>query len=130
TPKTARGRRVVALDPVTLGTLRSELGQHQHRPDDLIFLDASGEPLFGPTVTKRFNKIVACAGLPRIRLHDLRHTHATLALKLGIHPKIVSERLGHSTVAFTLDIYSHATPHMQAEAALQIGGLISDGRIT
>ncbi len=130
TPKTARGRRIVALDPVTLHTLRRTCGYDQHDPAHLIFSDSHGQPLFGPTVTKQFNRIVAAAGLPRIRLHDLRHTHATLALQLGIHPKIVSERLGHSTVAFTLDIYSHATPHMQAEAALQIGGLISDARIS
>jgi len=130
TPKTAHGRRIVALDPVTLHTFRKTCGYDQRDPDDLIFCDSIGQPLFGPTVTKQFNRIVAAAGLPRIRLHDLRHTHATLALQLGIHPKIVSERLGHSTVAFTLDIYSHATPHMQAEAALQIGGLISDARIS
>jgi integrase len=64
------------------------------------------------------------SGLPRIRLHDLRHTHATLALEAGVNPKIVSERLGHSTVAFTLDVYSHALQHMQEEAAEKIGGLV------
>jgi hypothetical protein len=55
--------------------------------------------------------------LPQIRLHDLRHTHATLALQAGVHPKVVSERLGHVTVSITLDTYSHATPAMQEEAA-------------
>ena len=60
--------------------------------------------------------------LPVIRLHDLRHTHATLALRAGIHPKVVSERLGHATIAITLDTYSHAIPAMQEEAA----GLIAD----
>ena len=64
------------------------------------------------------------SGLPRIRLHDLRHTHATLALAAGIHPKVVSERLGHSTVAFTMDVYSHAIPSMEAEAAEAIANLV------
>ena len=57
------------------------------------------------------------AKLPEIRLHDLRHSHATLALRAGIHPKVVSERLGHATVAITLDTYSHAIPALQEEAA-------------
>ena len=64
------------------------------------------------------------AGLPRIRLHDLRHTYATLALRAGVPAKIVSERLGHATVAFTLDQYTHAVPGMQAEAARQVAALV------
>ena len=60
----------------------------------------------------------------RIRLHDLRHTHATLALRAGIHPKVVSERLGHATIAITLDTYSHAIPAMQEEAAARIAELV------
>jgi integrase len=71
-------------------------------------------------VTKRFRVLAEASGVPRIRLHDLRHTHATLALQAGVHPKIVSERLGHSTVSLTLDVYSHAVPHMQKDAAEQI----------
>ncbi|MBA3585588.1 MAG: tyrosine-type recombinase/integrase [Gemmatimonadetes bacterium] len=63
-------------------------------------------------------------GLPRIRLHDLRHTHATLALSASIHPKVVQERLGHSSVTMTLDLYSHAIPAMQADAADRIAVLI------
>lgn len=59
-----------------------------------------------------------------IRLHDLRHTHVALALQAGVHPKVVSERLGHSTVSLTLDVYSHAVPHMQRDAADQIAGII------
>ena len=62
--------------------------------------------------------------LPEIRLHDLRHTHATLALRAGIHPKVVSERLGHATVSITLDTYSHAIPAMQEEAATRIAELV------
>ena len=63
-------------------------------------------------------------GLPCIRLHSLRHNHATFALAVGIHPKVVSERLGHSTVAFTMDVYSHAIPSMEAEAAEAIANLV------
>jgi integrase len=62
--------------------------------------------------------------LPEIRLHDLRHTHATLALPAGIHPTVVSERLGNATIAITLDTYSHAIPAIQEEAAVKIAGLV------
>ena len=62
--------------------------------------------------------------LPAIRLHDLRHSYATLALKTGVHPKVISERLGHATVAITLDLYSHATPGIDADAANAVADLI------
>ena len=63
--------------------------------------------------------------LPRIRLHDLRHTWATLALQAGVHPKVVSERLGHAGIAITLDVYSHVTPDMQADAAATVAALLA-----
>ena len=63
------------------------------------------------------------SGQPRIRLHDLGHTHATLALQAGIHPKVVSERLGHANISITLDVYSHAIPAMEEEAAAKIAAL-------
>ena len=124
TPKTSRGRRVVALDVETVDALRSAWECGGRPLSGRIFQDKNGEIMNGCSVSKRFGVLAAAAGLPRIRLHDLRHTHATLALQLGIHPKVVSERLGHSTVAFTLDVYSHAMPHMQAEAADRIGSLV------
>jgi integrase len=62
-----------------------------------------------------------------IRLHDLRHTHATLLLQAGVHPKIVSERLGHAKISITLDVYSHAMPTMQREAATKLGALVYGG---
>ena len=71
--------------------------------------------------------LLAKAGLRTIRLHDLRHTHATLALKAGVPVKVISERLGHESPAFTLKQYAHVIPGMQAEAAAQIASLI-DGR--
>jgi integrase len=70
-------------------------------------------------------KIAAAAGLPKLRLHDIRHVHATLMVLQGIHPKIVSERLGHTFVRITLDLYSHALPSLQAEAAAKMDGLLS-----
>jgi integrase len=62
--------------------------------------------------------------MPPIRLHDLRHTHATLALRAGVHPKVVSERLGHATVTITLDLYSHAVETLQQEAAARVSALV------
>jgi integrase len=64
------------------------------------------------------------AGLPTIRLYDLRHTAATLALSAGVPPKVVAEQLGHASAAFTLDVYSHLLPHMQHEAAARVEGLL------
>jgi integrase len=123
TPKTKRGRRVVALDEVTVAALA------RHRPEpwsasDPAFVDGWGQVVHPSWVSKRFKTLAAGAGLPVIRLHDLRHTHATLALQAGIHPKIVSERLGHSSVSLTLDVYSHALPHLQREAAAAVGRLL------
>src|SRR5450759_1140026 len=76
------------------------------------------------SVSRYWRQAVKKSMLPPIRLHDLRHTHATLALQAGIHPKVVSERLGHATVSITLDTYSHAIPAMQEEAAALIAGLV------
>jgi integrase len=69
---------------------------------------------------------VKAAKLPRIRFHDLRHTHATLALAAGVHPKVVSERLGHASITITLDTYSHASPAMQETAAELVASLVFD----
>lgn len=80
----------------------------------------TGEPLHPSSVSQAFDRLVTRSGLPAIRFHDLRHTHATLALQAGIHPKIVSERLGHSTVTLTLDVYSHLNPDMDQDAAQKI----------
>lgn len=125
TPKTARGARVVALDDRTTSILRGQRPDRVGR-EELVFQNAPGSPLPPTKVTKRFKQLASDAGLPVIRLHDLRHTHATIALQAGVHPKIVSERLGHSTISFTLDVYTHAIPHMQTQAAAQIADLVSD----
>lgn len=123
TPKTSRSARVIALDPRTVSILTS-LRESRPNKSGLVFEQKNGRPLHPSEVTKHFKTLAGQAGVPRIRLHDLRHTHATLALQADVHPKIVSERLGHSTIAFTLDVYSHAIPHMQTEAAAQIAALV------
>ena len=86
-------------------------------PNDLVFSNPDGTPLRPNSITRRFKKLADSIGFNGVRLHDLRHTHATLMLQQGIHPKIVSERLGHSTVAITLDTYSHVLPGLQEAAA-------------
>ena len=85
--------------------------------DSLIFCHVDGSPFLPDTISHIFVKIARKLGLYGIRLHDLRHTHASLMLRQGVHPKIVSERLGHSTVSITLDTYSHVTPGLQQAAA-------------
>ena len=90
----------------------------------LVFTAENGAALDPESVSRYFRQAVKKAMLPQIRLHDLRHTHATLALQAGVHPKVVSERLGHATVSITLDTYSHAIPAMQEEAAVLIAELV------
>ena len=92
---------------------------------DLVFCSEEGTPLSIPNITYRyFRPILTKAKLPRIRLYDLRHTAATLALGAGVPAKVVSEQLGHASVAFTLDTYSHVLPHMQEAAAAQVEALL------
>ena len=91
---------------------------------DLVFAYADGSPLDPGTVTHTFTKVLAMAGLPHIRFHDLRHTHATLMLKAGVHPKIVQERLGHGSIAVTLDTYSHVVGGLQEVAAQRFEGAL------
>src|SRR5207248_9146314 len=98
----------------------------------LIFTTARGEPMNEEyLVKKHFKPILREAGLPNIRLYDLRHTSATLALAVGVPPKVVSEQLGHVSAAFTLDTYSHVLPHMQEEAAAKMeSALLNDTSLT
>ena len=84
----------------------------------------TASPCTPQVVSRAFTQALKAARLPEIRLHDLRHTHATLALRAGIHPKVVSQRLGHATISITLDTYSHAIPAMQEEAAALIAELV------
>jgi len=127
-PKTAKSRRTIALPPTVCILLR-QLKERQIaerlllglrlQDDDLVFSKPDGKPLDPSTITHTFRKIVKRAELPILRLHDLRHTHASLMLKQRVHPKIVSERLGHSSIGITLDTYSHVMPGLQEAAALR-----------
>jgi integrase len=131
-PKTGKSRRTVHL---AAGTLRA-LSEHRQRQREarllngpawqegnLVFCTDIGRPLEGGQVSWRFHKALGLAGLPRIRLHDLRHTAATLLLTRGVHPKVVQDMLGHSTITLTLDTYSHVTPALHAEAAAHMDAL-------
>jgi len=132
-PKTIKGRRVIAIDPGTVEVLKAQAARQldeQKEWDEawvesgLVFTLENGTALDPESVSRYFRQAVKMSMLPTIRLHDLRHTHATLALQAGIHPKVVSERLGHATISITLDTYSHAIPAMQEEAAALIAGLV------
>lgn len=91
---------------------------------DLVFARPDGRPIHPDYFSQTFVRTVKRLKLPRIRLHDLRHTHATLGLAAGIPVKLMSERLGHATSAFTQDVYMHAIPELEEAAADQIGRLV------
>jgi len=95
------------------------------KDDDLIFSTPEGKPLRPNTVSRAWTMLAARAGLKVIRLHDARHTHASLMLKQGVHPKIVQERLGHASIQITLDTYSHVAPGLQEAAAKSFDNLVS-----
>ena len=125
-PKSAKSRRNVNLTPSTAIMLR-EYREKQERDrvpfgikltnDALVFSHFDGKPLRPNSVTRAWEMLAAKAGVKVIRLHDARHTHASLMLKQGIHPKVVQERLGHSSIQITLDTYSHVAPGLQEAAA-------------
>jgi integrase len=121
-PKTAKGRRTVALPPSAILLLKEHHEKQKLEramlgipltDDDLAFSALEGKPLRPNTVSRAWTTLAARAGLNVIRLHDARHSHASLMLKQGIHLKIVQERLGHSSIAITLDTYSHVAPGLQ-----------------
>jgi len=89
-----------------------------------VFCHEDGAPIHPHVLSDAFKKLVARSGIPRIRLHDLRHTHATLLLKAGVPIKVVSERLGHATPAFTMATYQHVLPGMQQEAARTFAAIL------
>jgi integrase len=128
-PKTRRSRRVVELPSLAVDALR------RHRDaakvvtvDGRVFTTPDGRVLRVPTVYNRWHGVLERAGVPLVRPHDARHTTATLMLAQGVHPKLVSEMLGHATVAITLDLYSHATPTMHREAANTLDALLRTAR--
>ncbi len=133
-PKTKRSRRPVLLVDMAVDALK----RHRHRQDQekdtagelwkdpkLVFANTVGGPIWGEDLLKRcFYPILERAGIRRIRFHDLRHSTATLLLACGIHPKIVSEILGHSRISITLDLYTHVSEDMQREAVDRLQELL------
>jgi integrase len=133
-PKTRRGHRSVTLDPVTVSVHKTWRRQQRDERVEwgpawtntgLVFTREDGTAWRPERTTQIFAVLVKKVKVPPITLHGLRHTHATLALAAGVHPKVVSERLGHSTVALTMDVYSHAIPAMEEEAAARIAALVT-----
>ncbi|HEX3966039.1 MAG TPA: tyrosine-type recombinase/integrase [Trebonia sp.] len=92
--------------------------------DDHVFTWENGRAVQPDVIRQRFNRQVAALGLRRIRLHDLRHSYATAALAAGVSPKIVSERLGHASVAFTLSQYTHLLPGLDRDAASTVAAIL------
>ena len=124
-PKSEKSRRTIALPPSAFLVLQDYQKQKETeglllgmplKDTDLVF-SALGKPLRPNTVSRAWAMLAVKVGVRVIRLHDARHTHASLMLKQGIHPKIVQERLGHSTISITLDTYSHVAPGLQEAAA-------------
>ncbi len=132
-PKSEKSRRTIALPPsafLVLETYRKarevecKMLDTELKDSDLVF-STLGKPLRPNTVTRAWSMLAAKADVKVIRLHDARHTHASLMLKQGIHPKVVQERLGHSSITMTLDIYSHVAPGIQESAALSFDKLLN-----
>jgi integrase len=125
--KRSCSRRIIKLQGWVLETLK-DLQRRTTRHSkcdwpaaaDLIFSSTTGRPIHSDKLAERFKAVLRQAAVPTIRLYDLRHTAATLALSAGVPPKVVAEQLGHSSAAFTLDVYSHLLPHMQDEAAIKV----------
>ena len=137
TPKTHQAR-VIDLDAGTVEMLRAHRDRQQSEPEawgpgyqtdrDLVFRRDDGSPVHPDSFSQAFEALVRSSGLPRIRLHDLRHSHASIALRAGVPVKVVSERLGHEDPAFTLKQYVHVMPGMQAEAAALVARLVGGER--
>ncbi len=135
-PKTAKGRRSIALDPSTIAALQAHRVQQLEErlqwgeawfPSDLMFTRENGTTIHPQRMTSWFEQLARDAALPKIRLHDLRHSYATAALAAGVPAKVMSERLGHASVMITLDTYSHILPSMQEDAANSVAKLILEG---
>ena len=125
-PKTLSGRRTVALSSSTVLVLKEHREKQKAlwilsgtilKEEDLVFSQLDGKPLLPNTVTHNWIKLARRVGLHGVRLHDARHTHASLMLRQGVHSKIVQERLGHASIQVMLDTYSHVTLGLQEAAA-------------
>ena len=132
-PKTHLSRRAIALSPETVTMLRRVRRQQLEARIaagsawtnvDLVFTTPLGTAIEPGTLARAWSRVLFAADVGHVRWHDLRHAHATLMPQAGIHPKVVSERLGHASVAITLDTYSHVLPGLQASAAAALDALL------
>jgi integrase len=132
-PKTEAGARDVAIDPGTVVAMRRQAARQLEDHDKwgdawqdtgYVFTIENGQPIHPERLTKLFCEALGQAKLPRIRLHDLRHTHATLGLEAGIPVKVISQRLGHSSTRITQDVYQHVLREQQNDAAVRIAALV------
>jgi integrase len=138
-PKSSRGRRVVPFPPETLKALeahRRDLNREREQAaklwqeNDLVFPSPDGRPRDMSYLSFTFHRGLQRAGLPRLRIHDLRHTAATHLLTKHVHPKVVQDLLGHSTIAITLDTYSHVMPALARDASAHMSSLLPGGSTT
>lgn len=128
------GLRWADVDPATVTALKTHrtrqleermaLGTN-YADQDLVVCQLDGSPLHPKNLSYKFGKAAGSAALPAIRLHDLRHSHATLALRAGIHPRVVQERLGHANTSVTLNTYSHVDLELRAAAAKLVAELVT-----
>jgi integrase len=140
-PKTARSRRTIDLDVATVKALKlhrkpqaqerlASLGAwpEEGEDEDLVFTDEVGRPLFPRTVTMRFAAIIKDAEFPKVRLHDLRHSVATLMLRAGVPVHVVSEHLGHASPSITMDVYAHVLRDQRTDATSRLAAAIDGER--
>lgn len=135
-PKTKHSRRTVYLAKGSVAALgehrraqaqeRLRAGEFWDSQHDLVFARPDGRPMQGSNLNRIFHQALRQAGLPKIRIHDLRHTAATQLLVRGVHPKVVQEMLGHTSITITLDTYSHVIPSLQAPVAGHMQLLFED----
>ena len=121
-PKTKKSKRAISIDETIIKELKAHhkqinedriLYRHEYQENDLVCCNFVGAPLIPNDLGDHFRKMLTELIVPKIRFHDLRHTHATILLKIGENPKVIQERLGHASIQITLDTYSHVLPDMQ-----------------
>lgn len=138
-PKSAASIRRIPLDPGTVQALKEHRKKQaavrlkaggKWQDYGLVFCTKNGMPYDHSDVRQVMGGLIKRAKVPYIRFHDIRHTHASLLLKYGIHPKVMAERLGHASVKTTLDTYSHLLPDTQAAAVTAIGEVLKGGGVS
>ncbi len=134
-PKTRASKRKIAVSEKVLEALKAHHEQQEQMclkagerwcEQGLVFCNRHGKYLLPEVVSNQFHALLARAGLPDMRFHDLRHTMATMLLEADVHPKKVQERLGHSSIAITMDTYSHVLPSMHQDVARKLDDLFKD----